>query len=82
MRDHRIAAALLALAMAGPSAFAQQPPPHIGPRKTVAVEQFLATESSGGAVTADSMTAMLTDALGQDSRFLVVERQALATVQA
>lgn len=53
-----------------------------GPKKTVSVDQFQATESTGGAVTAEGMTTMLTNALVQDGRFVVVERGSLAGVQA
>lgn len=44
-----------------------------GLRKTIAVDTFLATEAVGGSVTAEGMTAMLTQALVEDGRFLVVE---------
>lgn len=44
-----------------------------GLRKTIAVDLFQATESVGGSVTAVGMTAMLTQALVEDGRFLVVE---------
>ena len=44
-----------------------------GLKKTIAVDTFLATEAVGGAVTAEGMTAMLTQALVEDGRFLVVE---------
>ncbi|MDI1328157.1 MAG: CsgG/HfaB family protein [Brevundimonas sp.] len=44
-----------------------------GLRKTIAVDIFRATEAVGGSVTADGMTAMLTQALVEDGRFLVVE---------
>ena len=63
---------------------AQVPPPaaaYDGPKKTVSVDQFQAVESTGGAVTADGMTTMLTNALVKDGRFIVVERPALAGVQ-
>jgi curli biogenesis system outer membrane secretion channel CsgG len=52
------------------------------PKKTIAVDQFLAAESTGGAVTGDGLTALLIDALIQDGRFVVVERTGLASVQA
>lgn len=54
--------------------------PYDGLKKTVSVDQFLATESLGGLVTADGMTAMLTAALIKDGRFVVVERLGLASV--
>ncbi|MGV9005877.1 MAG: CsgG/HfaB family protein [Brevundimonas sp.] len=44
-----------------------------GLKKTIAVDIFRATEAVGGSVTADGMTAMLTQALVEDGRFLVVE---------
>ena len=44
-----------------------------GLKKTIAVDTFLATEAVGGSVTAEGMTAMLTQALVEDGRFLVVE---------
>lgn len=44
-----------------------------GLRKTIAVDLFQATDAVGGSVTAEGMTAMLTQALVEDGRFLVVE---------
>ncbi|MDQ7811239.1 CsgG/HfaB family protein [Brevundimonas sp.] len=44
-----------------------------GLRKTIAVDLFQATEAVGGSVTAEGMTAMLTQALVEDGRFLVIE---------
>ena len=44
-----------------------------GLKKTIAVDTFRATEAVGGSVTADGMTAMLTQALVEDGRFLVIE---------
>jgi len=44
-----------------------------GLKKTIAVDIFRATEAVGGSVTADGMTAMLTQALVEDGRFLVIE---------
>lgn len=44
-----------------------------GLKKTIAVELFRATETVGGTVTAEGMTAMLTQALVEDGRFLVIE---------
>lgn len=44
-----------------------------GLRKTIAVDTFRATEAVGGSITADGMTAMLTQALVEDGRFLVIE---------
>lgn len=81
----RIARVLLVtMAMTVGPAFGQPAPaaPYEGPKKTLSVDQFLATETTGGAVTADSMTALLTAALIRDGRFVVVERPGLAGVQA
>lgn len=52
-----------------------------GLKKTVSVDQFQAAESTGGLVTADGMTTLLTNALVKDGRFIVVERPALAGIQ-
>ena len=57
------------LALGGP----QDRPRYDGLRKTIAVDVFRATEAVGGSVTADGMTAMLTQALVEDGRFLVIE---------
>jgi curli biogenesis system outer membrane secretion channel CsgG len=51
----------------------QTRPAYDGLKKTIAVDIFRATEAVGGSVTADGMTAMLTQALVEDGRFLVVE---------
>jgi len=56
-------------ALAGP----QNRAAYDGLKKTIAVDIFRATEAVGGSVTADGMTAMLTQALVEDGRFLVVE---------
>ncbi|MBX9803711.1 MAG: CsgG/HfaB family protein [Caulobacteraceae bacterium] len=58
-------------AMAAP--LKQDRPRYDGLKKTIAVDIFRATEAVGGSVTADGMTAMLTQALVEDGRFLVVE---------
>lgn len=60
-----------------------QPPaaPYDGLKKTVSVDQFQAVEATGGAVTAEGMTTMLTNALVKDGRFVVVDRLGLAAVQ-
>lgn len=63
---------------------AQAQPPAVrydGLKKTVSVDQFQAAESTGGLVTADGMTTLLTNALVKDGRFIVVERPALAGIQ-
>ena len=82
-----LAAAAAALALAGlgsPVAAAPASAPAVfdGLKKTVSVDTFQAADAVGGSVTADGMTAMLTDALVRDGRFVVVERPGLAGVQA
>jgi curli biogenesis system outer membrane secretion channel CsgG len=59
-----------------------QPPAYDGLKKTISVDRFLAAEAVGGTVTADGLTAMLTDALIHDGRFLVVELPAPTVVGA
>ncbi len=82
----RLALALgLGLApLAGQPSQAQSPPPaaYDGLKKTVSVDKVLATEAVGGTVTAEGMTAMLTDALVRDGRFVVVEPPATADAEA
>lgn len=56
--------------------------PYEGLKKTIAVDQFLSTESTGGAITADGMTALLTAALIKDGRFVVVERPGMVGILA
>ncbi|PWF48991.1 CsgG/HfaB family protein [Massilia glaciei] len=79
-----IAGALLLSGLAGapPAPAAEPARQYDGPRKSVAVDQFQATDATGGAVTADGMTTMLTNALVRDGRFVVVERPALSVLQA
>jgi len=72
------AAAALALAA---SAAAAEPSPHVGLKKTVAVESFQAGDSTGGATTGEGLAAMLAEALVGDGRFVVVERGALQAIQ-
>ncbi|MDO8381172.1 CsgG/HfaB family protein [Phenylobacterium sp.] len=67
-----LAASLTFAAIAGP-ALAQTSNPYDGLKKTVSVDKFQAAEAVGGTVTAEGMTAMLTDALSRDGRFVVVE---------
>ena len=78
-------ALLFGLAMAAGIGQAQPaaPPatPYDGLKKTLSVDQFQATESTGGGVTADGMTTLLTNALVKDGRFIVVERPGLAGIQ-
>lgn len=76
----------LGLTLLSAAAQAQaQPPvaaaPYDGLKKSVSVDQFQAAESTGGAVTAEGMTTLLTNALLKDGRFIVVERPALAGIQ-
>ncbi|MEI9888804.1 MAG: CsgG/HfaB family protein [Rhizomicrobium sp.] len=52
-----------------------------GPKKTIAVGGFEAAETTGGAATADGLSAMLAAALVKDGRFVVVERQAMTQIQ-
>lgn len=56
--------------------------PYTGPKKTVSVDVLGAPEAMGGATTNEALIAMFTDALARDGRFIVVERAALAGVQA
>jgi len=70
------AAMALTMGGAGPAdarAALQNRPRYDGLKKTIAVDVFRATEAVGGSITADGMTAMLTQALVEDGRFLVVE---------
>lgn len=83
MTSRTIAAATLAVSLAMASGVASQPTvPYDGLKKTVSVDQFLATEAVGGSVTAEGMTALLTAALVRDGRFVVVERTGLVNILA
>ena len=53
----------------------------VGPKNSISVGAFESPETLGGAATAAGLTAMLTDALVKDGRFVVVERTALTAVQ-
>ena len=69
-------AALMLSTAAGPVLALGSPqdrPRYDGLRKTIAVDVFRATETVGGTITAEGMTAMLTQALAEDGRFLVIE---------
>lgn len=66
---------------AGAHQAAAQVAPYDGLRKTIAVDTFLAADVVGGDVTAEGMTAMLTEALVRDGRFIVVERPGLSGAQ-
>jgi curli biogenesis system outer membrane secretion channel CsgG len=76
-----IMALLCVLLAAGAGAQADEPAAYDGLKKTVSVDPFLATESVGGSVTGEGLTVMLTDALVNDGRFVVVERSGLTSVQ-
>lgn len=71
LRSLALAAGLL---IAAASAQAQPAPAYDGLRKTISVDTFVVTDSVGSAGTAEGMTALLTDALSRDGRFVVVER--------
>lgn len=71
----------LVLSAGAHEAAAQAGTPYDGLRKTVAVDTFLAADVVGGDVTAEGMTAMLTEALVRDGRFIVVERPGLSGPQ-
>jgi curli biogenesis system outer membrane secretion channel CsgG len=72
------AAGLAAFAAPAPAA----PPsgPTGGLKRTVTVYQFQTSDTTVGAASADALTALLTDALVRDGRFVVVEREDLANV--
>ena len=55
--------------------------PYDGLKHTVAVYQFQTPDTQGLSSTADGLTALLTDALVRDGRFVVVEREDLANVE-
>jgi len=80
-RSALVAGASLGLVGKVAAAAPAPPVPYNGLKKTIAVDPFMAAEAVGGSVTSDGMTAMLTDALVQDGRFVVVERPGLASVQ-
>ena len=83
MTSRTLAAATLAVSLVTAAGVASQPAiPYEGLKKTVSVDQFLATEAVGGTVTAEGMTALLTAALVRDGRFVVVERTGLANILA
>lgn len=81
MKANRIASGLLtafALMAFSPAIAAE---PSGGPKKTIAVGGFEASETAGGATTADGLSAMLTAALLKDGRFVVLERAGMAQIQ-
>ncbi len=67
-----------AAAIAAPAPEAQHA--YQGLKRTVAVYQFQTSDAAAAAASADALTAMLTDALVRDGRFVVVERQELADI--
>jgi curli biogenesis system outer membrane secretion channel CsgG len=88
MRGFGLISAGLIWAMAAAAsapARADPPAPYQGLKKTVAVYQFKSADSSSpmgeaAASSADALTAMLTDALIRDGRFVVVEREDLGDI--
>lgn len=83
MTSRTIEAVTLAFCLVMSAGTAAQPAmPYDGLKKTVSVDQFLATEAVGGSVTAEGMTALLIAALVRDGRFVVVERTGLANILA
>ncbi len=84
MTRRRSALRVLALALALTCgviqpALAQTSPTDL--KKTIAVDTFGGSELTAGTVSADGLSAMLTDILINDGRFVVVERQALGSIQ-
>ena len=78
LQFHALALALGLAAIAPGAGFAQGAP---GLKHTIAVDSFGASELTQGGVAADSLTALLTDELTADGRFIVVERNGLSSVQ-
>lgn len=74
------AAVFCAAALAQSQTFA--PASGTGPKKTIFVGVFEAADAVGGDVTAEGMSALLTDALVKDGRFIVVERAAYSDINA
>jgi curli biogenesis system outer membrane secretion channel CsgG len=84
---HRLLALSFVAFLAGQPAFAQpaqtfSPPAGTGPKKTIFVGVFEAVDIMGGQETGEGLSAMLTDALVKDGRFVVVERAAFTDIQA
>jgi curli biogenesis system outer membrane secretion channel CsgG len=67
-----------AAAVAAPAPDAQ--PAYQGLKRTVAVYQFQTSDAAAAAASADALTAMLTDSLVRDGRFVVVEREDLGNI--
>lgn len=77
-----VAALMLGGLFAAPALAQPAPAPAFaGLKKTVAVDMFGGAELTQGMVAADGLAAMLTDILSRDGRFVVVERQALSSLQ-
>lgn len=76
-----VVAAALAAFVAASSAAAEEGA-CAGPRRTIAVDAFGAAETTGGAVAGEGMTALLTDALANDCRFVVLEREGYSALEA
>ena len=73
----------LVVAAAEPAGSAQPArPAYAGPKKTVSVDVVGAPEATGGALTNEALIAQFDEALSNDGRFLVVERAAMADIQA
>ncbi|MET0274436.1 MAG: CsgG/HfaB family protein [Phenylobacterium sp.] len=73
-RNLRSLAFATGLLLAATAAQAQPAPAYDGLKKTLSVDTFVVTDAVGSTGTAEGMTAMLTDALSRDGRFIVVER--------
>jgi len=65
-----------------PSETTFTPSAETGPKKTIFVGIFESADIMGGEATADGLSAMLTEALVKDGRFVVVERAAFGDIQA
>ncbi|MDP1914250.1 MAG: CsgG/HfaB family protein [Brevundimonas sp.] len=76
------ATVVVAAAVVAPAATAQDRAAYDGLKQTVSVDTFQATESVGGSVTADGMTALLIQALVRDGRFVVIEGAASSEASA
>lgn len=76
-----LAVLAITLGSAAPAAARQAPVVTAGLKKTIAVDSFGGSELTAGMVAADGLTAMLTDVLIADGRFVVVERAGLTSVQ-
>lgn len=83
MNSFTVVLASIVLSLVVAKEVASQPAtPYHGLKKTVSIDQFMATEAVGGSVTAVGMTALLTAAMVKDGRFVVVERTGLASISA